>query len=116
MDVSSGKQCNHGKDELFLSFIEFNQLVFSAVESSARELAAKTDDDGNDWLDIAFIHVAHSRIQARLRTFAKLVQAQPTIVPKLTKRSIDKESEVVSSHKGDYGHRPLWCKFQGHPS
>jgi len=46
-------------------------------------------------LDIALIHVAHSRIQARLRTFAKLVQAQPTIVPKLTKRSIDKESEVL---------------------
>ncbi|XP_068759451.1 E3 ubiquitin-protein ligase rnf213-alpha-like isoform X4 [Montipora capricornis] len=71
------------------------EIVFWAVLSSARELEAEIDDDGNELLDIALIHVAHSRIQSRLRCFAKLVQAQPTVVQKLTKILNDKESEVL---------------------
>ncbi|XP_074628909.1 E3 ubiquitin-protein ligase rnf213-alpha-like isoform X2 [Acropora palmata] len=72
-----------------------HELVFSAVLSSARELGVEIDDDGNELLDIALIHVAHSRIMTRLRCFATLVQAQPTILQKLTKILIDKESEVL---------------------
>ena len=44
---------------------------------------------------------------SRLRCFAKLAQAQPTIVGKLTKIFSDKESEVVSSHEVDHEHRQL---------
>ena len=44
---------------------------------------------------------------SRLRCFAKLAQAQPAIVGKLTKIFTDTESEVVSSHKVDYDHRQL---------
>ena len=84
-----------------------------AVLSSARELGIEIDDDGNELLDIALIHVAHNRIQSRLRCFAKLAQAQPTIVGKLTKIFSDKESEVVSSHEVDHDHRQLSCKFEG---
>ncbi|KAK2553290.1 E3 ubiquitin-protein ligase rnf213-alpha [Acropora cervicornis] len=72
-----------------------HELVFSAVLSSARELGVEIDDDGNELLDIALIHVAHSRIMSRLRCFAKLAQAQPAIVGKLTKIFTDTESEVL---------------------
>ncbi|XP_067057901.1 E3 ubiquitin-protein ligase rnf213-alpha-like isoform X3 [Acropora muricata] len=72
-----------------------HELVFSAVLSSARELGVEIDDDGSELLHIALIHVAHSRIMSRLRCFAKLAQAQPTIVGKLTKIFSDKESEVL---------------------
>lgn len=72
------------------------QLVCEAIISSARELGIKADEHGNELFDIAVIHVAHSRIQSRLRCFAKLVQAQPNVLPRLKEQLGVKESEVVS--------------------
>ena len=70
-----------------------------AVLSSARELGLEKDEDGNESLDMALIHVGHSRIQSRLRCFAKFVQAQPNVVSKLTETFKEKDSEVVSTYK-----------------
>ena len=47
-------------------------------------------------IDIALVHVAHSRIQSRLRCFSKLVQAQPEVVEKLKEVFREKQAEVVS--------------------
>ena len=48
-------------------------------------------------IDIALVHVAHSRIQSRLRCFAKLVQAKPDVVEKLKEVLVrEKQAEVVS--------------------
>lgn len=79
-----------------LVYSSFLQLVCEAILSSARELGVEEDEDGNELFDIALIHVAHSRIQSRLRCFAKLVQAQPNVVPRLKEVFTAKESEVVS--------------------
>ena len=77
-------------------YSSFLQLVCEAILSSARELGVEEDEDENELFDIALIHVAHSRIQSRLRCFAKLVQAQPNVVPRLKEVFTAKESEVVS--------------------
>ena len=77
-------------------YSSFFQLVCEAILSSARELGVEEDEDGNELFDIALIHVAHSRIQSRLRCFAKLVQAQPNVVPRLKEIFTAKETEVVS--------------------
>ena len=48
-------------------------------------------------IDIALVHVAHSRIQSRLRCFAKLVQAKPDVAEKLKEVLVrEKQAEVVS--------------------
>jgi len=70
--------------------------VYEAILSSARELGFKEDEDGNELFDFALIHVAHSRIRSRLSCFAKLVQAQPNIVPRVKEIVTAKESEMVS--------------------
>ena len=72
------------------------QLVYEAILSSARELGTLEDEEGNEVVDIPLIHVAHCRVQLRLRCFAKLVQAHPDLVPRLKEISREKESEVVS--------------------
>lgn len=76
-------------------FSLFFQLVCEAILSSAKELGVKEDEDENELLDFALIHVAHSRIQSRLSCFVKLVQAQPNIVTILKEIVAAKESEVV---------------------
>ena len=48
-------------------------------------------------IDIPLVHVAHSRVQLRLRCFAQLVQVHPDLVPRLREIFREKESEVVSS-------------------
>ena len=68
------------------------QLVCEAVLSSARELGVEEDE----MIDIALVHVAHSRIQFRLRCFSKLVQAKPEVVEKLKEVFRGKQAEVVS--------------------
>ena len=85
-----------------LVILVFIQLVCEAVISSARELGLEKDEDGNELLDMALIHVGHSRIQSRLRCFAKLVQAQPNVVPRLRENFRENESEVVSTYKVDH--------------
>ncbi|KAJ7339384.1 hypothetical protein OS493_005779 [Desmophyllum pertusum] len=72
-----------------------HELVYEAILSSARELGTLEDEDGNELIDIALIHVAYSRVQSRLRCFAKLVQAHPDIVPRLGEKFQEKESEVL---------------------
>ena len=56
------------------------------------------DEDGSELIDIALVHVAYSRIQSRLRCFAKLVKAKPDLVPRLREALHGNESEVVSSN------------------
>ena len=70
--------------------------MYEAILSSARELGFREDEDGNESFDFALILVAHSRIQSRLSCFAKLVQAQPNIVPRVKEIVTAKESEVAS--------------------
>ena len=70
----------------------FFQLVCVAILSSARERGVEEDE----MIDIALVHVAHSRIQSRLRCFSKLVQAQPEVVEKLKEVFREKQAEVVS--------------------
>ena len=70
----------------------FFQLVCEAILSSARERGVEEDER----IDIALVHVAHSRIQSRLRCFSKLVQAQPEVVEKLKEVFREKQAEVVS--------------------
>ena len=74
----------------------FFQFVYEAILSSARELGPLEDEDGNEVIDIALVHVAYSRVQLRLRSFAQLVQVHPDLVPSLKEISREKESEVVS--------------------
>ena len=70
------------------------QLVCEAILSSARELGFEEDE----MIDIALVHVAHSRIQSRLRCFSKLVQAKPEVMEKLKEVPVfrEKQDEVVS--------------------
>ena len=70
------------------------QLVCEAILSSARELGFEEDE----MIDIALVHVAHSRIQSRLRCFSKLVQAKPEVMEKLKEVPVfrEKQAEVVS--------------------
>ena len=70
----------------------FFQLVCEAILFSARERGVEEDE----MIDIALVHVAHSRIQSRLRCFSKLVQAQPEVVEKLKEVFREKQAEVVS--------------------
>ncbi|XP_068735057.1 LOW QUALITY PROTEIN: E3 ubiquitin-protein ligase rnf213-alpha-like [Montipora capricornis] len=72
-----------------------HELVCEAVISSARELELKKDEDGNELLHMALIHLGHSRIQSRLRCFAKLVQAQPNVVQRCRENCIENKSEVL---------------------
>ncbi|XP_068731195.1 E3 ubiquitin-protein ligase rnf213-alpha-like [Montipora capricornis] len=72
-----------------------HELVCEAVISSARELGLEKDEDGNELLDIALIHLGHGRIQSRLRCFAKLVQAQPNVVPRLRENFRENDFEVL---------------------
>ena len=74
----------------------FFQLVCEAILSSARELGLEENEDGDEMIGIALVHVAYSRVQSRLRCFSKLVQAQPDVVPKLKQIFREKESEMVS--------------------
>ena len=87
---------------VILVYPRFIQLVCEAVISSARELGLEKDEDGNELLDMALIHLGHSRIQSRLRCFAKLVQTQPNVLPRLRENFRENESEVVSTHKVDH--------------
>ncbi|KAJ7339392.1 hypothetical protein OS493_005787 [Desmophyllum pertusum] len=79
------------------SSVSEHKLVCEAIFSSARELGTRLleDEDGNELIDIALVHVAYNRVQSRLRCFAKLVQVHPDIVPRLRKMFLEKESEVL---------------------
>ena len=77
-------------------FLLFFQLVYEAILSSAREIVTLEDEDGNESIDIALVHVAHSRVQHRLRCFDTLVKANPDLVPRLRGSLQGKEPEVVS--------------------
>ena len=73
----------------------FFQLVYEAILSSARELGTLEDEDGNESMDIALVHVAHSRVQHRLKCFDTLVKANPDLVPRLREALQENEPEVV---------------------
>ena len=73
----------------------FFQLVYEAILSSARELGTLEDEDGNESMDIALVHVAHSRVQHRLKCFDTLVKANPDLVPRLREALQGNEPEVV---------------------
>ena len=79
-----------------LFFPLFFQLVYEAILSSAREIVILEDEDGNESIDIALVHVAHSRVQHRLKCFDTVVKANPHLVPRLRKALQGNESEVVS--------------------
>ena len=76
----------------------FFQLVYESILSSARELGTLEDEDGNEVIDIALIHVAYSRVQSRLRSFAKLVQADPEVLSRMRESFRGNENEVVSEN------------------
>ena len=78
-----------------LFFLPFIQLVYEAILSSAREIVTLEDQDGNESIDIALVHVAHSRVQHRLKCFDTLVKANPNLVPRLREALQGNESEVV---------------------
>ncbi|KAJ7339377.1 hypothetical protein OS493_005771 [Desmophyllum pertusum] len=79
------------------SSVSEHKLVCEVIFSSARELGTRLleDEDGNELIDIALVHVAYSRVQSRLRCFAKLVQVHPDIVTRLREMFLEKESEVI---------------------
>ena len=77
-------------------FLPFFQLVYEAILSSAREIVTLEDEDGNESIDIALVHVAYSRVQHRLKCFDTLVKANPDLVPRLRKVLQGNEPEVVS--------------------
>ena len=77
-------------------FLLFFQLVYEAILSSAREIVILEDEDGNESIDIALVHVAHSRVQHRLKCFDTVVKANPHLVPRLREALQGNESEVVS--------------------
>ena len=54
------------------------------------------DEDGNESLDIALVHVAHSRVNHRLKCFNTLVKVGPDLVPRLREALQEKDPEVVS--------------------
>ncbi|XP_022796391.1 E3 ubiquitin-protein ligase rnf213-alpha-like isoform X1 [Stylophora pistillata] len=72
-----------------------HKLVYEAILSSARELGALEDEDGNESIDIALVHVAHSRIQHRLKCFEALVKAYPDLVQRLRETLEGNEAEVL---------------------
>ena len=78
-----------------LFFPLFFQLVYEAILSSAREIVTLEDEDGNESIDIALVHVAHSRAQHRLKYFDSLVKANPDLVRKLRVALQRNKSEVV---------------------
>ena len=73
----------------------FFYLVYEAILSSAREIVTLEDEDGNESIDIALVHVAHSRVQHRLKCFDTLVKANPDLVPRLRRVLQGNEPEVV---------------------
>ena len=79
-----------------LLFFSFFQLVCEAILSSAREIFTLEDEDGNESIDIALVHVAHSRAQHRLKCFDSLVKANPDLVRKLRVALQGNKPEVVS--------------------
>ena len=46
-------------------------------------------------MDVALVHVAHERVQHRLKCFDTLVKANPDLVPRLREALQGNESEVV---------------------
>ena len=81
---------------LSLLFSSILQLVYEAILSSAREIVTLKDEDGNESIDIALVHVAHRRVQHRLKCFDTLVKANPDLVPRLREALKGNEPEVVS--------------------
>ena len=81
---------------LSLIFLLFFQLVYEAILSSAREIFTLKSEDGDEPIDIALVHVAHSRVQHRLKCFDTLVKANPDLVPRLREAIQGNEPEVVS--------------------
>ena len=73
-----------------LFFPLFFQLVYEAILSSAREIVILES------IDIALVHVAHSRVQHRLKCFDTVVKANPHLVPRLREALQGNEPEVVS--------------------
>ncbi|XP_022806308.1 E3 ubiquitin-protein ligase rnf213-alpha-like [Stylophora pistillata] len=71
------------------------ELVYEAILSSARELGTLEDEDGNESIDVALVHVAYSRIQHRLKCFETLVKANPDLVPRLREALKGNEPEVL---------------------
>ena len=80
---------------LSLIFLLFFQLVYEAILSSVREIFTLKNEDGNESIDIALVHVAHSRVQHRLKCFDTLVKANPDLVPRLREAIQGNEPEVV---------------------
>ena len=81
---------------LSLIFLLFFQLVYEAILSSVREIFTLKNEDGNESINIALVHVAHSRVQHRLKCFDTLVKANPDLVPRLREAIQGNEPEVVS--------------------
>ncbi|XP_022803330.1 E3 ubiquitin-protein ligase rnf213-alpha-like isoform X2 [Stylophora pistillata] len=72
-----------------------HQFVYEAILSSARELGTLEDETGNKSIDIALVHVAHSRVQHRLKYFDALVKTNPGLVTRLREVLQEKKSEVL---------------------
>ncbi|RMX46188.1 hypothetical protein pdam_00007847 [Pocillopora damicornis] len=72
-----------------------HELVYEAILSSAREIVILEDEDGNESIDIALVHVAHSRVQHRLKCFDTVVKANPHLVPRLREALQGNEPEVL---------------------
>ena len=81
---------------LSLIFLLFFQLVYEAILSSVREIFTLKNEDGNESINIALVHVAHNRVQHRLKCFDTLVKANPDLVPRLREAIQGNEPEVVS--------------------
>ena len=77
-------------------FLPFFQLVYEAILSSAREIVTLEDEDDNESIDIALVHVAYSRVQHRLNCFDTLVRVNPDLVARLRETLQGNEPEVVS--------------------
>ena len=77
-------------------FLPFFQLFYEAILSSAREIVTLEDEDDNESIDIALVHVAHSRVQHRLNCFDTLVRVNPDLVARLRETLQGNEPEVVS--------------------
>ncbi|PFX17552.1 E3 ubiquitin-protein ligase RNF213, partial [Stylophora pistillata] len=72
-----------------------HELVYEAILSSARELGTLEDEDGNESIDIALVHVAHSRVQHRLKYFDTIVKMNPSLIPRLREVLQGSEPEVL---------------------
>ncbi|XP_022801884.1 E3 ubiquitin-protein ligase rnf213-alpha-like, partial [Stylophora pistillata] len=71
------------------------ELVYEAILSSARELGILDDEDDNESIDIALVHVAHSRVQHRLKYFDTIVKMNPSLIPRLREVLQGSEPEVL---------------------